>query len=165
MDPSKTAVVAGWPSPQSKREMQQFLGLANYYRKFVKNFAAIAKPLHRLTEKNTDFKWTVECQHAFDALRACLISPPVLSYTDYSRRFVLDTDASDIGIGAVLSQVDASGSEVVIAYASRTLSHARAMYSFHKAVFRLMMTHASFGLSIALWLGFTLASRMQNREL
>ena len=72
-DLSKTAVVAGWPPPQSKREMQQFLGLANYYRKFVKNFAAIAKPLHRLTEKNTDFKWTVECQHAFDALHACLI--------------------------------------------------------------------------------------------
>eukprot|EP00731_Ephydatia_muelleri_P036553 Em0276g5a len=110
-DPSKTAVVAGWPPPQSKREMQQFLGLANYYRKFVKNFAAIAKPLHRLTEKNTDFKWTVECQHAFDVLRACLSSPPVLSYPDYSRRFVLDTDASDIGIGAVLSQEDATGSE------------------------------------------------------
>ena len=108
--------------------MQQFLGLANHYRKFVKNFAAIAKPLHRLTEKNTDFKWTVECQHAFDALRACLISPPVLSYPDYSRRFVLDTDASDIGIGAVLSQVDATGSEVVIAYASRTLSRPEQRY-------------------------------------
>ena len=93
--------------------MQQFLALANYYPKFVKNFAAIAKPLHRLTEKSTDFKWTVECQHAFDVLRACLISPPVLYYPDYSRRFVLDTDASDIGIGAVLSQVDATGSEVV----------------------------------------------------
>ena len=127
-DPSKTAVVAGWPPPQSKREMQQFLGLANYYRKFVKNFAAIAKPLHRLTEKNTDFKWTVECQHAFDVLRACLSSPPVLSYPDYSRRFVLDTDASDIGIGAVLSQEDATGSEVVIAYASRTLSRPEQRY-------------------------------------
>eukprot|EP00731_Ephydatia_muelleri_P034946 Em0087g15a len=127
-DPSKTAVVAGWPPPQSKREMQQFLGLANYYRKFVKNFAAIAKPLHRLTEKNTDFKWTVECQLAFDVLRACLSSPPVLSYPDYSRRFVLDTDASDIGIGAVLSQEDATGSEVVIAYASRTLSRPEQRY-------------------------------------
>ena len=108
--------------------MQQFLGLANYYRKFVKNFAAIAKPLHRLTEKNTDFKWTVECQHAFEVLRACLSSPPVLSYPDYSRRFVLDTDASDIGIGAVLSQEDATGSEVVIAYASRTLSRPEQRY-------------------------------------
>ncbi|KAL5471331.1 hypothetical protein EMCRGX_G029435 [Ephydatia muelleri] len=106
-DPSKTAIVAGWPPPQSKREMQQFLGLANYYRKFVKNFAAIAKPLHRLTEKNTDFKWTVKY---------------------YSRRFVLDTDASDIGIGAVLSQEDATGSEVVIAYASHTLSRPEQRY-------------------------------------
>ena len=127
-DPSKTAVVAGWPPPQSKRKMQQFLGLANYCRKFVKNFDAIAKPLHHLTEKSTDFKWTVECQHAFDALRACLISPPVLSGQDYSRWFVLDTDASDIGIGAVLSQVDATGSEVVIAYTSRMLSRPELRY-------------------------------------
>ena len=129
-DPSKTAVVAGWPPPQSKREMQQFLGVANYDRKFIKNLAAIAKPLHLHTEKNTDFKWTAECmyQHAFDALRACLISPPVLSYPDYSQQFVLDTDASDIGIGAVLSQVDATGSEVVIAYASRTLSRPEQRY-------------------------------------
>ena len=127
-DPSKTEAVAKWPTPQSRREVQQFLGLANYYRQFVKNFAAIAGPLQRLTEKNSNFEWTVECQHAFDKLRACLVSSPVLSYPDYSRRFVLDTDASDTGIGAVLSQVKDDGSEVVTAYASRSLSRPERRY-------------------------------------
>ena len=127
-DPSKTEAVAKWPTPQSRREVQQFLGLANYYRRFVKNFAAIAGPLQRLTEKNSNFEWTIECQHAFDKLRACLVSSPVLSYPDYSRRFVLDTDASDTGIGAVLSQVKDDGSEVVTAYASRSLSRPERRY-------------------------------------
>ena len=121
-DPSKTEAVAKWPTPQSRREVQQFLGLANYYRRFVKNFAAIAGPLQCLTEKNSNFEWTIECQHAFDKLHACLVSSPVLSYPDYNRRFVLDTDASGTGIGAVLSQVKDDGSEVVTAYASRSLS-------------------------------------------
>ena len=94
----------------------------------MKNFAAIAGPLQRLTEKNSNFEWTIECQHAFDKLRACLVSSPVLSYPDYSRRFVLDTDASDTGIGAVLSQVKDDGSEVVTAYASRSLSRPERRY-------------------------------------
>eukprot|EP00731_Ephydatia_muelleri_P037277 Em0434g3a len=127
-DPSKTAAVKNWPIPQSRREVQQFLGLANYYRRFVGNFASIAKPLQQLTEKNSNFEWTVECQCAFDELRACLISPPVLSYPDYSRLFILDTDASDIGIGAVLSQVRENGSEGVVAYASRSLSRPERRY-------------------------------------
>ena len=108
--------------------MPQFLGFANYYRRFVKNFAAIAGPLQHLTEKNTTFEWTIECQHAFHKLRACLVSSPVLSYPDYSRRFVLDTDASDTGIGAVLSQMKDDGSEVVTAYASHSLSQPERRY-------------------------------------
>ena len=92
------------------------------------NFASIAKPLQQLTEKNSIFEWTVECQCAFDELRACLISPPVLSYPDYSRRFILDTDASDVGIGAVLSQVREDGSEGVVANASRLLSRPERRY-------------------------------------
>ena len=127
-DPSKTAAIQNWPTPQSRREVQQFMGLANYYRRFVKNFAAIAGPLQHLTAKNSNFEWTIECQHAFDKLRACLVSSPVLSYPDYSRRFVLDTDASDTGIGAVLSQLKDDGTEVVTAYASRSLSRPERRY-------------------------------------
>eukprot|EP00731_Ephydatia_muelleri_P003644 Em0001g3644a len=104
-DPSKTEAVSKWPIPQNRKEVQQFLGLANYYRRFVKDFALISKPLQRLTEKNAPFEWTIGCQNAFDELRKRLVSSPVLAYPDYERRFILDTDASDVGIGAVLSQV------------------------------------------------------------
>ena len=127
-DPSKTEAVSKWPIPQNRKEVQQFLGLANYYRRFVKDFALISKPLQRLTEKNAPFEWTIGCQNAFDELRKRLVSSPVLAYPDYERRFILDTDASDVRIGAVLSQVSDCGSERVIAYASRSLTRPEQRY-------------------------------------
>eukprot|EP00731_Ephydatia_muelleri_P016275 Em0009g699a len=112
-DPSKTDVVAEWPIPTNKKEVQQFLGLANYYRRFIKNFASIAKPLQRLTEKNLNFfEWTDTCQDAFNHLRKCLVTAPILAFPDFSKKFILDTDASDCGIGAVLAQVQDDGSEI-----------------------------------------------------
>ena len=127
-DPDKTEVVSNWPTPTDKREIQQFLGLVNYYRRFIKNFASLAKPLQRLTEKNVTFEWNESCQNAFDQLRACLVSAPVLAFPDYSKTFILDTDASENGIGAVLSQGQDDGSECVIAYASRSLSRQEQRY-------------------------------------
>ena len=127
-DPAKTDKVSTWPTPSSKRETQRFLGFAGYYRRFVKDFARIARPLHRLTERTASFVWTDECQDAFNELRRCLCSAPVLAYPDFSRPFILDTDASDVGIGAVLSQVDGEGRERVIAYGSRLLSKAERRY-------------------------------------
>ena len=85
----------------------------------MKDFATIAKPLHRLTEKTAKFEWTSECQTAFEEIRHRLVTAPILAFPDYEREFILDTDASDTGIGAVLSQVQEDGSERVIAYASR----------------------------------------------
>jgi len=109
--------------PSCRVEVQQFLGLANYYdRRFVKDFATLAKPLHQLTEKRSTFKWTAECQAAFDILKNCLTSAPILAMPNWSQPFIIDTDASDTGIGAVLSQVDAQGMEHVVAYASRILT-------------------------------------------
>ncbi|KAL5466930.1 hypothetical protein EMCRGX_G031093 [Ephydatia muelleri] len=128
-DPEKVEVIAKWPTPQSKRDVQQFLGLANYYRRFIKDFGVIAKPLNRLTEKNTTFEWSTTCQRAFENLRNCLVEPPVLAYPNYTRDFLLDTDACcNCGIGAVLSQVDDSGAERVICYASRSLSRQEQRY-------------------------------------
>ena len=121
-DPGKVRKVASWPVPTSPKEVQRFLGFASYYRRFIKNFAAVAKPLHRLTEKGAPFRWTADCKHAFQELRQRLTSTPVLAHPDFNRPFVLDTDASDTGIGAVLSQVDEGGKERVIAYGSRLLS-------------------------------------------
>ena len=92
-DPDKTDVIRNWPIPSCKRELLQFLGLANYYRRFVNGFASICKPLQRLTEKNVPFCWSPPCQQALDELRHCLISAPILVYPDYTKPFVLDTDA------------------------------------------------------------------------
>lgn len=127
-DPKKIEKVANWPVPTSKKEVQQFLGLANYYRRFVENFAKIAKPLHRLTEKTTKFEWSADCQAAFEHLRQKLVSAPILAFPDLEKPFILDTDASDMGIGAVLSQMDDNGTERVIAYASKTLSKPEQRY-------------------------------------
>ena len=127
-DPQKISKVASWPVPISQHEVRQFLGLASYYRKFIKGFATVAKPLHRLTEKTAVFKWTTDCQEAFEKLRQQLVSPPILAFPDYQKPFILDTDASNLGIGAVLSQVQDDGQERVIAYGSRVLSKAERRY-------------------------------------
>ena len=103
-DPAKLSKVASWPQPQSQRDVQQFLGFASYYRRFIKDFAVIARPLHHLTEKTAIFNWTEECEASFQKLRLKLVSPPVLAFPDHSRSFILDTDASNTGIGCVLSQ-------------------------------------------------------------
>ena len=127
-DPGKTEKVATWPVPMSKRDVQQFLGLANYYRRFVKDFTTVAKPLHHLTEKTAKFEWTEKAQNAFEELRRRLVTAPVLEFPDYSKPFTLDTDASDTGIGAVLSQSREDGSECVVAYASRVLTRPERQY-------------------------------------
>ena len=132
-DPSKVDAVAKWPVPLTKTELRSFLGLASYYRRFIKNFAAVASPLHHaLTVGNEKtFVWTTACDRAFSELKKCLVDAPVLSYPRSDEEFILDTDASDFGIGAVLSQIQ-DGEEKVIAYASRTLSKSERNYSVTK---------------------------------
>eukprot|EP00731_Ephydatia_muelleri_P022408 Em0014g999a len=89
---------------------------------FIKDFAQIAKPLHKPTERTSSFLWTPECQKSFEILRHLLSSPPILSYPDFTKPFILDTDASNDGIGGVLSQLDKDGREHVVAYGSRLLT-------------------------------------------
>ena len=126
-DPKKVSCVQEWPIPTDVKELQQFLGLASYYRWFVKNFAHKARPLYRLTEKGRRWNWTHESGEAFVTLKRALISAPILAFPDFNRDFILDTDASTDGLGAVLSQQSAEG-EKVIAYASRTLTKAERQY-------------------------------------
>jgi len=86
-DPEKTDKVKQWPNPTTTKEVQQFLGLASYYRKFVKDFSSIAVPLNKLTEKHSVFHWTTQCQEAFDHLKNQLISALVLALPDWSKPF------------------------------------------------------------------------------
>ena len=126
-DPKKVSCVWEWPIPTDVKELQQFLGLASYYRRFVKNFAHKARPLYRLTEKGRRWNWTDECGEAFVTLKHALISAPILAFPDFNHDFILDTDASTDGLGAVLSQHSEEG-EKVIAYASRTLTKPERQY-------------------------------------
>ena len=126
-DPAKIEAVVAWPRPRNLKEVRSFLGLCSYYRRFVKGFSTIAKPLHQLTEKDRKFLWTLECEEAFLALKAALTTPPVLGYPAESGSYILDADASAVGIGAVLSQIQ-DGTERVIAYYSSTLEHRERQY-------------------------------------
>uniref|UniRef100_A0A3B1IQI2 Gypsy retrotransposon integrase-like protein 1 n=1 Tax=Astyanax mexicanus TaxID=7994 RepID=A0A3B1IQI2_ASTMX len=126
-DPEKVRKVQQWPQPTCVSEVRQFVGLAAYYRRFVQDFATIAKPLHELTKKHVRFQWTPECQAAFEELKSSLTSTPVLGYPRDHGNLILDTDASNFGIGAVLSQVQ-DGAERVLAYGSRRLSSTEQNY-------------------------------------
>lgn len=126
-DPDKTQVIREWVVPKNVTEVRSFLGLCSYYRKFIKNFASVAKPLHKLTEKGRTFLWTEECDESFRTLKELLTSPPILAYPDRTGLFVLDTDASESGLGAVLSQIQ-NDQEKVICYYSQALSKPERKY-------------------------------------
>ena len=126
-DPEKIQAIAEWPTPTSVTEVRSFVGLCSYYRRFVKDFAAIAGPLHALTGKNARFCWTDACQTAFEELRRRLVNSPIVAMPQNEGQFRLDTDASNEAIGAVLSQVQ-DGEERVVAYASRLLTQQEKNY-------------------------------------
>ena len=127
--PSKVQSIALWDVPRNVSELRSFLGLASYYRKFIQNFSIIADPLFQLLKKNQEYIWSNECNDAFEEIRQCLLSDPVLSYPDFNKEFIVRTDASTRGIGAVLLQVEEDKLEHPICCVSRTLSNAEANYS------------------------------------
>lgn len=121
VDQEKVEKIKSWPIPKNRDELRSFLGLCTYYRKFVNNFATIASPLHTLASKSGGFEWKPECQTAFEILKEHLATTVILSFPVMESEFILDTDASNDGIGAVLSQ-EVGGKECVIGYYSRKLS-------------------------------------------
>ena len=124
---SKTDAVTSWPVPTSIKDVRSFLGLCSYYRKFIKNFAGIASPLHALTGKYARFEWDGKCQKAFEEMKEKLVTAPVMAFPRDEGQYILDCDASQVAIGAVLSQMQ-DGEEKVIAYASRLYSKAERNY-------------------------------------
>jgi transposase InsO family protein/predicted aspartyl protease len=121
VDTGKTKAIEDWPVPRDKHQLRSFLGLCTYYRRFVMGFASIAKPLTKLTEEARKFDWDQSCQRAFEQLKKALLTSPILGYPNEHGNFVLDTDASNYGIGGILSQLQ-DGQERVIGYFSKTLS-------------------------------------------
>lgn len=121
VDPEKVEAIVNIPTPRNVREVRRVVGLASWYRRFVPQFSTVVAPLTSLLKKNTIFKWTENCEEALQKIKRHLISAPVLSCPDFDLPFTIQTDASDYGLGAVLTQVHPDGSEKVICYLSRSL--------------------------------------------
>ena len=154
-NPEKVAKIKDWPTPKTPKEVHSFVGLASYYRRFIPNFAKWAGPLNALIVpasfkkkirrgemKKSDlpeFQWTPACQEGFDQLKKALTEAPVLAYPDYSKLFILETDASLKGLGAVLSQKGDDNEIRVVAYASRSLRPSeKSMRDYSSAKIELM---------------------------
>ena len=154
-NPKKVDKVWDWPIPKTSKEVHSFVSLASYYCRLIPNFAKLSKPLNALIvpqahqakvrrgemkkSELTKFMWSEECQEGFDALKHALNTAPVLAYPDYTQPFILETDASLKGLGAVLSQKGKDGEVCVIAYASRSLRPSeRSMRDYSSAKIELM---------------------------
>ena len=145
-DPDKISALKEWPVPQNVKQLRSFLGFTGYYRRYIKDYARIAKPLNDLLvghptnkqvkkkKKSILWQWGEAQQGAFDLLKIKLSTPPVLAYADFKKPFVVHTDASAEGLGAVLYQ-EHDGLERVIAYASRGLRNSKKHYPAHKLEF------------------------------
>jgi len=120
----KVRAVKEFPTPTSTRQLKAFLGLSGYYRRFIPNFSKIAKPLTELLRKNTPFVWNRRTGDAFTTLKDLLTSEPLLQYPNFTKPFVLTTDASSEALGAILSHGPIERNRP-IAYASRTLVNAK----------------------------------------
>lgn len=127
-NPSVTESIREWQKPKNVKDVQKFLGLCNYYRQFICKFSEVAAPLSKLTQKNINFIWSEECDTSFQKLKAALCNAPILAYPKPTGDYILDTDASNIGIGGVLSQIQ-DGKEVVISYGSKKLDKQQQRYS------------------------------------
>ena len=121
----KVQTIQEWPIPQCVKDVRSFLGLANFYRRFVSKFADIAAPLTALTTNKATFLWQSIHQQAFEQLKQALISPPVIAYPTPQDKFILTTDASDVGLGAILSTEQGT----VIEYASQILTPTEMNYA------------------------------------
>jgi hypothetical protein len=131
-DPTLTKAVSNFPQPKTIKDVQSFLGLSGYYRRFIKDYAKIAEPLikqlRQLKERNYHLNWTPQCTIAFETLKKKLINAPIMSTPNFNEPFILELDACEYGLGAVLAQ-EYDKRKFVIAYASRTLSPPERNYS------------------------------------
>jgi len=126
VDPAKVKAVTNWKQPKTVTEVQNFLGLAGYYRRFIKGFSKIARPMTELTKNDKKFVWTEACEKSFQELKKSLTTTPVLTLLDIHKDFVVFCDASRQGLGCVLMQ-----DGKVVAYASRQLKVNEKNYPTH----------------------------------
>jgi hypothetical protein len=138
MSPEKVQTIRNWAPPRSVKHVQQFLGFANFYRCFIEGFSKVARPLTELTKKNKNakknasFVWTEECQQAFDRVKALFTEAPILVHFHPEKPTVVETDASDFALGAIMSQMQPESSRLhPVAYYSRKFKPAKVNYDIH----------------------------------
>ena len=127
----KTAAIKDWPAPTNLKELRSFIGFCNFYHMFIANFSQIAHPLHLLTKKDQEYVWEEAQQQAFQEMKNRLTSSPVLRLPDLSKLFLVQTDASKLGTGAVLLQKDDAGVSHPCAYLSQALVGAEQNYQVY----------------------------------
>ena len=128
MDPAKVAGITEWPTPRTVKHVQAFLGFCNFYRRFIKDYSAVARPLFNLTKKDTPFLWDSAAESAFRSLILAFTTAPVLALPDHDKPFRLITDASDFATGAILEQPDALNRWHPVAFLSKSLQPAEHNY-------------------------------------
>ena len=131
MDPAKIKAVQDWPAPKNIKDIQSFLGFANFYRRFIKDFSKIVTPITKLLRKDTKWDWNSEAQNSFELLKKTFTTAPILKYFDPTKPIVLETDASDFAIGGVLSQPSEDNLLYPVAYYSRKLQPAEINYEIY----------------------------------
>jgi hypothetical protein len=131
-NPATVEKVKDFPIPKKIKDVRSFLGLASYYRRFIPNFARIARPLHNLLKTETKSNWSDEATQAFVTLKECLTSEPILTKPDFNKPFIVISDAALSGLGNTLCQRDEQGRERVICYSSRSLRPAEKSYGISK---------------------------------
>jgi hypothetical protein len=131
MDKVKVQGILDWPTPQKVKDVQAFLGFANFYRQFVKNFSEIARPLTQLTRKDLEWEWTKEAEEAFNDIKHRFTTAPILVMADSERPMRVETNASDFAYGSILSQLENDGKWHPVAYISKALTEAERNYNVH----------------------------------
>jgi hypothetical protein len=129
MNPEKVDAIKACLVPTTRRQLRAFLGMIGWYSNFVERYADLAKPLYELTKPSRKFRWTPEANKAFQGLKNAIIYDLVLAHPIFGKPFILRTDASNYGVGAVLSQIDESGAERAVSFASKVLDKAQINYT------------------------------------
>jgi hypothetical protein len=131
MDLIKLSGIRDWPIPTTVKQVQEFIGFANFYRRFIKKFSELILPLNNFLRKDTKFDWNDQCQEAFETLKGQLLQEPVLMMLDHSKPFQIESDASKYAFGAVLTQTDINGDRHPVAFLSKTFTDMEQWYKIY----------------------------------